>query len=738
MQRADRLLCCAATYRSWDKDCAPLEDRFEGVEEGVRRMMDALVFEARESMREGIDAPEDAYLHPIDLESDEPGMVVSRKGGKKKEKKEKKEGEEDLYRRQAPLPVVTYTPMPDPKEGEKEGSVLLEKRRGKPTPSFSIPPSRSAEDAVEEARKRAEKEAKTAAKGVEREEKKMARREEAKRKREEETKEEREERLALQREKREERKRREMERKVEEEETKEEEEEEEKEHRESKKGEDGEDEEGEREEDDPRKKGKDEEVLVVDIDDSLEATCVETDGGSLALPKDGTKRRKPKGLGKSTFYASPVPHDRHLTALEACYPHPRLRDAVLKGSPSPNLVLLEGPPGTGKTSSLLDRAVEDERNASSPSSVQERGGRRWRALLCAPTNVGAANLYARAVQRGMRASILVPSSRIPADVPVLSQDPSSTFVCCTISGRSGPELDGEDFDSIYVDEAGMCMEAWVWGLLRPETTSLLLAGDVRQLPALASEEGKKRRLDRSMMERLLSLGYPSDSLLVQRRMHPDIASFPNNRFYEGRLTTEYAPSPLSSLPSFFPPFSLVSSFPSTGAEQVGTSYQNRGEAEEAVRLAKQMAEESSSVTTVPAEQSPTVVLITPYLAQCRLLLSLCPGVPVHTIDSFQGREADCVVLSVVRGDASSFWSDERRLAVATTRARHRLLVVGSSPEEWSAEGLVCLREEANPSKTKTTRRGRGEKERRGKGEKERGQPTEEREQTKDDTSEKGV
>ena len=74
-----------------------------------------------------------------------------------------------------------------------------------------------------------------------------------------------------------------------------------------------------------------------------------------------------------------------------------------------------------------------------------------------------------------------------------------------------------------------------------------------------------------------------------------------------------------------------------------------------------------------------MVLLTAYTGQCRLLLALKTGNPVHTIDSFQGREADTVILSVVRdGSAGTgFWADERRLVVALTRARRRLVIVTS-------------------------------------------------------------
>ena len=79
-----------------------------------------------------------------------------------------------------------------------------------------------------------------------------------------------------------------------------------------------------------------------------------------------------------------------------------------------------------------------------------------------------------------------------------------------------------------------------------------------------------------------------------------------------------------------------------------------------------------------------MVVITPYAAQVQLLLSRKAGVEVHTVDSFQGREADVVVLSVVRDGSGGpgFWQDARRWTVALTRARRKLVVVATGVDRW--------------------------------------------------------
>ena len=125
------------------------------------------------------------------------------------------------------------------------------------------------------------------------------------------------------------------------------------------------------------------------------------------------------------------------------------------------------------------------------------------------------------------------------------------------------------------------------------------------------------------------------------------------------------------------------------------TYSNPGEAELAAQIGK---DASSQREEGDADRS--VVILCPYDGQKQAVQSHLPGVPVHTIDSFQGREADVVVLSLVRTGESGagFWRDERRVVVAFTRARTRTVVVFSdallpllSSEgegEWSALAAV--------------------------------------------------
>ena len=390
------------------------------------------------------------------------------------------------------------------------------------------------------------------------------------------------------------------------------------------------------------------------------------------------------GIGKAQVHASPVPSERHLSALRAVGPRGALAEAVLRGTPSDALRIVQGPPGTGKSRWIVETLVATAADGA-------------RVLVCAPSNVAAAGIYERllASPLGDEVSLCLPPERTP-DGPVASTDPARRIVCATVSGRSGRALAEQDFDTVVVDEAAQCTEACTWTLLRSEVRRLVLVGDVQQLPAVVcSEEARVRAHGRSLMERLVrDLGYPHDALRVQHRMHPTISAFPNRHFYDGAL--EDAPE-THGVPDAEGAYRCVVV---TGTEErIGTSLCNRAEAEEAVRQVggpvppprRRRKRHDGTEAEVEAERD--AVILCPYRAQCRAVLALQPGVPVHTIDSFQGREADEVVLCVCRTGAScGFWSEARRLNVALTRARRRMVVVGAF--DWTEEPLRSLAADA--------------------------------------------
>lgn len=375
------------------------------------------------------------------------------------------------------------------------------------------------------------------------------------------------------------------------------------------------------------------------------------------------KRAKKDANDKDTdFYASPAPFDRHLLSLGTSGLHPSLRSTVLTGTPSHNtsVVITHGPPGCGKTHALLDALCAF--HASNPDA---------RCFVCAPTNVGAADLYARAFARGIVGCLALSRENMPPGVPKPRAVDlrNARFVFSTVAGRAGPRLDAEQFHAVFLDEAGLCPEAMMWGLLRSAVAYLWMVGDLKQLGAITSKDGAQLGHQRSMMERLVSIGVASTTLLTQRRMHPDICQYPNQAFYGAALITEQAhvsPAPEVAAYGFVDVRGVEAN--------AGTSFENTQEAAAAVELALELK-----------TRFPNTVILAPYTAQLQRIRAARCGVPVYTVDSYQGKEADAVVLTLVRTPrtGSGFWADERRLGVALTRARHVMRIVGHGG--WAAE-----------------------------------------------------
>lgn len=612
--RATHLLSCALTYYEADLREVPLARTFESDSHALHTFLDVLMHEARESLQEPLAAaPDNPFLHPVDVDTEDPGIVH----------------QESQIRRcsAATLPRIVYarpsqpTPDPAPPIGWNSSD----------QPPVAVDASR--EDAEAAARRdlqRAIKRAGTRASAVE---SSIQRARERTLARSNETAEDKKVRLANAKQAREQKREQQRE-------------------QQSQQG-------GIVDAARPRPSPAPKPKPPPPSEDALVEPNV---SDALTIAPLRKRRANAKDV---QFYGPPLPHHRHLDALRLAHPHPSLHPALLRGEAVSTLALIQGPPGTGKTRELV-RMLAD---GAIPTAS--------RVYMCAPTNVGAANLYQRCVAEGLGdvAALALAPGRVPLGTAVLSNDPSRRIVCSTISARSGPVLSGHAFDVVMVDEAAQCMEAWVWGLLRSEVRRLVMAGDVHQLPACVSEGGAALGHARSLMQRLMDLDYPNVTrLTTQNRMCPEIMAFPNRTFYGGCLTMgPHAPTHGCM---------QVVCLEDGHEERRDTSYANRVEAEQAAKIAAKMAEDLGSSD---------VVIITPYAAQCCAVLAQKTNLPVHTIDSFQGRESDGVVVSCVRDgrDGIGFWADERRLTVALTRARRHLTVLVSQPHQWPAESAVA-------------------------------------------------
>jgi regulator of nonsense transcripts 1 len=267
---------------------------------------------------------------------------------------------------------------------------------------------------------------------------------------------------------------------------------------------------------------------------------------------------------------------------------------------------------------------------------------------------------------------------------------AAQIICCTCVGAGDARLKGYRFRAVILDEATQAVEPEALIPIVHHTKQLVLIGDHRQLgPVILNKAAVKAGLNQSLFERLILLGLRPIRLQVQYRMHPCLSEFPSNHFYEGSLQNGVTAAERQRRSLDFPWPSLTSPmfFLSTGgSEEIsssGTSYLNRAEASHVEKIVTRLLK----CAILPSQ----IGVITPYDGQRAFIQQLMQlsgplrkdmyaEVEVASVDAFQGREKDYIILSCVRSNdhqGIGFLSDPRRLNVALTRAKYGLVVLGN-------------------------------------------------------------
>lgn len=266
-------------------------------------------------------------------------------------------------------------------------------------------------------------------------------------------------------------------------------------------------------------------------------------------------------------------------------------------------------------------------------------------------------------------------------------------LCVTLTGIDHEVLGPRQFDLAVVDEACQSTEPACWiPLLRSQR--LILAGDHCQLPpTVVSTEATKEGFGVSLQERLIKRygeSLLSRRLTVQYRMHQQIAGFSSVEFYAGELTApaEVATRLLCDLPGIErgplteAPVDFIDTAGASYSEELEPDGESRRNPEEAELVVRKVA-----ALVAAGLQPAQIAVISPYAAQVRLLREKLEreysedGVDVDTVDGFQGREQEAVIISLVRSNNTGeigFLGDTRRINVALTRARRKLIVIGDS------------------------------------------------------------
>jgi hypothetical protein len=263
-------------------------------------------------------------------------------------------------------------------------------------------------------------------------------------------------------------------------------------------------------------------------------------------------------------------------------------------------------------------------------------------------------------------------------------------ICATCVGAGDLLLDSRRFPLVLIDEATQATETATLIPLTKGARHVVLVGDHHQLPpTVISRRAEEAGYARSLFERLIALGAPSTMLTTQYRMHPAIREWPSERFYGGRLedgvSAEERMAPAGFVwPNWDAPVAFVPVEGSEDSSPDGASKQNMDEAGLAVRIVDMLL---SGGDLTPSD----IGVVTPYSGQVRLLNDLFEnaggreeheryhGLEIKTVDGYQGREKDVIVLSAVRANDAGemgFLSDRRRLNVAITRAKRGLILLG--------------------------------------------------------------
>jgi regulator of nonsense transcripts 1 len=389
------------------------------------------------------------------------------------------------------------------------------------------------------------------------------------------------------------------------------------------------------------------------------------------------------------------------------------------------LSLIQGPPGTGKTVTSATIIYH---------LAKISGGQ---VLVSAPSNVAVDQLCERVHRTGLKVVRVTAKSREDVESPVrflslheqvrlndtnteltklnqlkselgeLSSQDEKKFkqltrsaereiltnadvICCTCVGAGDPRLAKFKFRTVLIDESTQSAEPECLIPIVLGCKQLVLVGDHQQLgPVIINKKASKAGLSTSLFERLVHLGTAPIRLQVQYRMHPCLSEFPSNMFYDGSLQNGVTPNQRLRRDIDFPwpvvdnPMMFWSNLGNEEISASGTSYLNRTEASNVEKIVTRFFK---------AGVKPDAIgIITPYEGQRSYIVTsmqstgtfkkeLYKEIEVASVDAFQGREKDFIVLSCVRSNdhqGIGFLSDPRRLNVALTRAKYGIVILGN-------------------------------------------------------------
>uniref|UniRef100_A0A9J8CN25 RNA helicase n=1 Tax=Cyprinus carpio carpio TaxID=630221 RepID=A0A9J8CN25_CYPCA len=385
---------------------------------------------------------------------------------------------------------------------------------------------------------------------------------------------------------------------------------------------------------------------------------------------------------------------------------------ILSGTSKPAPYLIFGPPGTGKTVTVVE-AIKQVNKSEATTHI----------LACAPSNSACDLLCERLLGYIIRNSNKAPETRailvVHSTIIVLSYSLSAYFVLAGMLVSGG--VPKGHFTHIFIDEAGQAVESeciiGIAGLLDPVKGQLVLAGDPQQLgPILRSPLAQLHGLGQSLLERLMTQnalyqksqdghsGYDTrfvTKLLRNYRSHPAILKIPNELFYENELQVfanqmeREAFCCWEHLPKKGFPVMFHGVMGKDDREANSPSFFNVTEIEVIVSYLNKLMQ-TQGKKGLPKLSANDIGIITPYRKQVEKIrkalntvaeLNKWKEIKVGSVEEFQGQERRVIIVSTVRSSVNyvkmdqdfniGFLSNEKRFNVAMTRAKALLVVVGN-------------------------------------------------------------
>jgi len=449
------------------------------------------------------------------------------------------------------------------------------------------------------------------------------------------------------------------------------------------------------------------------------------------------------GYLRDLFYSSQKAETFSFASLHFPYLNPTQEDAVNKVLRAKDVAIVHGPPGTGKTTTLVEAIYETLRREN-------------QVLVCAQSNMAVDWISEKLVDRGVNVLRIGNPTRVndkmlsftyerrfeshpdydqlwairkairelrghrkrgderyhqklerlkeratELEVRINAQlFGEARVIACTLVGSANRLLDGQKFGTLFIDEAAQALEAACWIPIR-KVSRVILAGDHCQLPpTVKSFAALKAGLGKTLMERIVENKPEVVTLLkVQYRMNEEIMRFSSDWFYGNQV--ESAPEVKNrSILDLDIPMSWIDTsefeLPEDGSltfkeEFVGESFGriNKAEAELTLLALENYFKKIGKERIL--DERIDVGIISPYRAQVQYLRRQLKKkewvkpfrhlISVNTVDGFQGQERDVILISLVRANDEGqigFLRDLRRMNVAITRARMKLIILGDA------------------------------------------------------------